>query len=135
MSEVHASIARMRGRANKPKQSAFVFRSWGGRRRGAGRKPTHEKAGTPHLTRPTLTGRHPLHLTLRPRQGVWNLRSKRCFQVIGQALLGLQGRGDLRVVHYSVQGNHMHLIAEAADKAALCAGAKSLAVRLAMKLN
>ncbi len=119
------------------RQTELTFRTHGGARRGAGRKPKNGvKAGVPHARRAELASRHPLHITLRPRAGVWNLRSRRAFQVIGRALLGLaRSRPDFRVVHFSVQGNHLHLIAEAEGKPALTEGARSLAVRLAMGLN
>ena len=40
-----------------------------------------------------------------------------------------------RVVHFSVQDNHLHLLVEADDSAALRKGARSLGVRLARAIN
>ena len=40
-------------------------------------------------------------------------------------------RGDFRLVHYSIQRDHAHLIVEAADRRALAAGMKSLGARVA----
>ena len=40
-----------------------------------------------------------------------------------------------RVVHFSLQSNHMHLIVEACDTIALSRGMKGLLVRLARRLN
>src|SRR5262249_1537002 len=40
-----------------------------------------------------------------------------------------------RLVKYSVQGNHVHLILEAPDRVALGRGMKGLGVRIARKLN
>ncbi|BDG09181.1 hypothetical protein [Anaeromyxobacter paludicola] len=124
-------------RTRRSRQADLAFRSHGGARRGAGRKPKNRvKAGASHAVRAELSPRHPVHLTLRPRAGVWNLRSRRAFRVIGRALLGLaSARRDFRVVHFSVQGNHLHLLAEVQGKSALTEGARSLAVRLAMGLN
>jgi hypothetical protein len=50
---------------------------------------------------------------------------------------GAQGvaRDGFRLVHYSVQGNHLHLLVEADDRTALMQGAKGLSVRLARALN
>ena len=109
--------------------------TWGGVREGAGRKPKGEKAGVPHRTRGPLASRYPLHLTWRMRDHVWNLRSRRSYKVIEAALfkaLHLQG---FRVVHYSVQGNHLHLIVEARDVEMLYTGFRRLGVRIAMGLN
>ena len=44
-------------------------------------------------------------------------------------------RGEFRVVHYSVQRNHVHLIVEAAGKPALGRGMKAVAARLARAAN
>ena len=44
-------------------------------------------------------------------------------------------RGDFRVTHYSLQGDHAHLIVEAMGKEALACGMKSIAARLARAVN
>ena len=44
-------------------------------------------------------------------------------------------RGEFRVVHYSVQRNHVHMIVEAAGKQALGRGMKAVASRLAFAVN
>ncbi|HET6921932.1 MAG TPA: hypothetical protein VFI16_02175, partial [Anaeromyxobacteraceae bacterium] len=49
----------------------------GGRRRGAGRKPTGERAGVSHHGRSDVGPRFPVHVTLRTLDHVWNLRSRR----------------------------------------------------------
>jgi hypothetical protein len=41
----------------------------------------------------------------------------------------------MQVVHFSVQGNHLHLIVEADGKDALSRAMKGLAVRVAVRLN
>jgi hypothetical protein len=51
-----------------------------------------------------------------------------------EAFNGGKGRSGIRLVHYSVQGNHLHLIVEAPDRA-LSRGMQGLAIRLARKLN
>jgi hypothetical protein len=40
-----------------------------------------------------------------------------------------------RVVHFSVQADHLHLLVEADDKRALSAGMRGLAVRIARRVN
>jgi REP element-mobilizing transposase RayT len=69
------------------------------------------------------------------RRGVWNLRSQRCFGPISEALRKLQRREGFRVVHFSVQGNHLHLVTEADDRAAMSNGMRALLIRIARKLN
>jgi REP element-mobilizing transposase RayT len=44
-------------------------------------------------------------------------------------------RGEFRVVHYSIQCDHAHLVVEAAGKQALGRGMKSIGVRFARAVN
>ena len=44
-------------------------------------------------------------------------------------------RGSFRVAHYSLQGDHAHLIVEAQGKEALACGMKSIGARLARAVN
>jgi REP element-mobilizing transposase RayT len=89
----------------------------------------------PHLRRPALAARHPVHATWRMRRGVWNLRTRRCFTALARAFWGGCDRFGFRLVHYSVQGNHLHLLVEAQDQRALARGMKGLGVRIARGLN
>ncbi len=107
----------------------------GGAREGAGRKP-RSGATVPHARRPSFDGeRHPVHVTLRMARNVWNLRSQRAFARVSKALHAEKQRGELRIVHYSVQGNHLHLIAEASDRLALARRMQGFGIRLAKLLN
>src|SRR5207247_9678032 len=78
---------------------------------------------------------HPLQVTLRMAQHVIQLRSLRSFRVIEEVLGEGANRFGLRVVRFSVQGNHIHLLVEANDKTALLRGMKGLSVRLAKGMN
>jgi len=69
------------------------------------------------------------------RRSVWNLRSQRCFGRISRALRAVQQREGFRILHFSVQGNHVHLIVEANDRAALTNGMRALLIRVARSLN
>ena len=73
-----------------------------------------------------------MHVTLRA-----GLRSLRSQQVARTLLGGLRdsNREWFRVVHYSVQHNHVHLIVEADDTAALSSGVRGLMVRIARRVN
>ena len=117
------------------KQTIMKFRTRGGARPGSGRKPKGERAGVSHLRRPILKARFPVHVTWRMRKGVWNLRSRRCFTVLARAFCAGANRFGLRLVHYSVQGNHLHLLVEARDERALSRGMNGMGVRVARGLN
>ncbi|TMA23319.1 MAG: hypothetical protein E6J85_02295 [Deltaproteobacteria bacterium] len=64
-----------------------------------------------------------------------SLRGPRSFRAIKEALRKGKERFGLRVTHFSVQGNHMHMLVEAEDAIALSRGMKGLAVRMARGLN
>jgi REP element-mobilizing transposase RayT len=60
-----------------------------------------------------------------------SLRSRRFLKVFRRSLRAVAKRGDFRVVHHSVQGDHVHMLVEASDKEALARGMKAVASRLA----
>lgn len=107
----------------------------GGKRRGAGRKPTNGSRERGHHAREDIDPRHPLHVVLRVRDDVGRLRSAPVFASVRRAIERAADSGSLRIVHFSVQGNHLHLLVEAASKAALTAGMRELAKWLAAAIN
>jgi putative transposase len=95
-------------------------RNWGGRREGAGRKKGR-RSGVAHRTRPVHKGRHPVHVTLRARRQLPSLRKQVLFIAIRRAF-GKTARSWFRIVHFSVQQAHVHLLVEADDKTSLTRG-------------
>jgi REP element-mobilizing transposase RayT len=122
-------------RRSRPRQVDLDLRTWGGRRAGAGRKPRGPQAGISHAPRPPVASAHPVPVTLRVRRHVFNLRSRRCFRVIRAAFVQARERHGMRLVHFSVQGNHLHLFVEARGRDALSRGMHGLSIRLARGLN
>jgi hypothetical protein len=55
--------------------------------------------------------------------------------VIKKAFWAGNSRFGFQLVHYSVQGNHIHLLVEAENRTALGRGMKGLGVRIARGLN
>ncbi len=76
-----------------------------------------------------------MHATLRVRSSVRSLRGNRSFAAVERALLVARDRLGVRVVHFAVLGNHLHLIVEADSSAALSRGMQGLTIRLAKALN
>jgi REP element-mobilizing transposase RayT len=74
-------------------------------------------------------------VTLRVRPGVPSLRGGAFVQEFRRSLAEASERGDFRVAHYSLQGNHAHLIVEAHGKEALGRGMMSIGARLARAVN
>ena len=102
----------------------------GGYRTGAGR-PARRPGIVHHVRRPGVPTGCPAHLTVRVRAGVGSLRSRAFVREFKASLAVACERGAFRVVHYSLQRDHVHLIVEAAGKQALGSGMKSIAARLA----
>jgi putative transposase len=121
----------------KPIQLALSLPRRGGRRKGTGRarKDGRPGPGVPHLRRPRLAARFPVHVTWRTSQGVWNLRSDGSFTRLTRAFYTSAVRFGYRIVHYAVMGNHVHLVVEARDEGALAIGMQSLGIRIAQSLN
>lgn len=113
----------------KPKQLEFKkIRGWGGRRNGAGRK---NLSGTvAHAAREKVDFRKPLHITIRLAEGLSGLRTKHMHEQFTVALLNAKAKG-LRVLHYSIEGNHVHLLVECADNKALASGMNSFGTSFA----
>jgi nitric oxide synthase oxygenase domain/subunit len=76
-----------------------------------------------------------VHVTLRVRPDVPSLRSVPLVREFQRSLAEARERGGFRVNHYSLQGDHAHMIVEARGKEALAAGMKSIGARLARAVN
>ena len=118
-------------------ESADVTRlqAHGGARRGTGRKPKGRVASVMHLARPRLSGREPVLVTLKFESTLPSARSQFAFRLILRSLACARDRFGMRVIQFSVQRDHIHLLVEAASSAALTRAMKGLAVRLARGLN
>ena len=68
---------------------------------------------------------------LRVRDGLPSLRRLGFIREIRKSFSAASERGDFRLVHYSVQSDHVHLIVEASDQDALGRGMKAINARIA----
>jgi REP element-mobilizing transposase RayT len=114
------------------------------RAKGTGRPATRKGSWVAHVARPWHDANHPVHVTLRVRRGVPNLRGHKLVATIGEGLRRASTanwarqkarRRTFRVIHFSVQPNHLHLIVEATSKTALSRGMQGLASGLARRVN
>ena len=121
----------------RPRQLALTLKAaprWGGPRVGAGRKPG-PKPAVRHVSREHFGRLTPAHVTVRVRSDVPSLRSIRIVHEVERTFAKGCERPDFRLVQYSLQGNHAHLIVEARDRAALGRGMMAIAARLARAVN
>jgi REP element-mobilizing transposase RayT len=115
-------------------QLELPIRSWGGRRPGAGRKSAPGRRDVPHRRRGVHDPRCPAHVTLRARPGLPSLRGDAVFAAV-RAALAASSTATFRVVHWSIQADHVHLLVEADGHLRLIRGLQGLAVRVARAAN
>ncbi len=121
----------------KPVQLGLSARGGrGGMRAGAGRKriARHKRSYVPHIRRPNVTRGTPVHVTLRCVAGLPSLRRANPQRII-EGVFAEENRRAFRLVHYSIQGNHLHLICEGNDTQSLSRGVQRLASLVARRLN
>lgn len=104
--------------------------SRGGRRPGCGRKRLKSK-GVAHRTRETVKRQTPMHINFKYKT---QIRNKDCLRLLKRAIVRAR-RFNLRIIHYSLQSNHIHLIVEADHNEILTAGMRSLTITFAKGLK
>ena len=116
----------------KPKRTFFH----GGKRDGAGRKQV--LPGRPrvkHRKRQETKARFPVLVTKRLLGDVANLRNYDLAPVLRRAFVYGCTFGKFRICQFSIMGNHIHLICEAENNAALAEGIKAWSVRVTKAIN
>src|SRR5262245_28868460 len=115
-------------------QREFVFRSWGGPRAGAGRPPVAARPRVPHRARGPHTSHTPVHVTMRTVAALPSLRNEAAFDAVRRTLAASSHDG-FRLILFSVQADHLHLLVEADGAERLVRGCQGLAVRVAKAVN
>jgi putative transposase len=87
-----------------------------------------------HVARPTHNERHPVLVTIRCVVAAPSLRSELVARTISTQITFAIRRG-VRVVHYTIQDNHLHLIVEASNKTELARGLQRVFSRIAFEVN
>ena len=117
------------------RQLEMCFEKRGGKRKGAGRKSYRETPYRRHVERERMNRGTPLHITLRLIGGLPSLRRMDSMFVVRQAFAAARNRHGMRIVHYAVLTNHIHVIVEAENRDAVANGMNGLQVRLIKRLN
>jgi REP element-mobilizing transposase RayT len=128
-------------RSRSPRQLAFGLKpkapkGRGGARPGAGRPaiPEHKRGYVVHRERPEIRKLMPAHVSLRLRDGRPSLRRKDVFRVLRRAVVVARRKG-LRIIHFSILSNHLHLLVETSQSRELSRELQSLAISFARHLN
>jgi len=124
-----------RARHAKRGQVEMVFRTHGGKRPGAGRKPRGTRAGACHQRRSSHDPRHPVHVTIRVVGSASGLRCKDMYLALREATIVTARREDFRIVQMSIQRDHLHLIVEAESRTALSNGIRGFSISAARQIN
>lgn len=133
--EALSAICYVTDMGHRTLQRELPFRYWGGARKGAGRKARSGLSRVAHRSRRLRSGQHPLHVTLRVNSRT--LRSQFVFPCIRRVFAAVNRRApeSFRIVEFSVQANHIHLLLEATSRDALLSGMRSLNTRLGIHAN
>ena len=108
--------------------------TWGGARRDAGPRPSPGRRRLSHHRRPAHDARCPAHITLRVRDDLPSLRLSSIFPVVRSAIAA-GSTPTFRVVQFSVQRDHVHLLVEADASIGLARGMHGLTIRIARAVN
>ena len=129
------ACSKARGR-RRPVQLGLehAYRGRGGPRPGAGRRPGRGRRRVAHRRRPAVRRDRPQHVTLRLLGGLPRLRRSREHEALRSAIRKGH-KADFRVCHYAILDNHIHLVVEADDRAALSRGMKGLKNRMTRAIN
>jgi REP element-mobilizing transposase RayT len=85
--------------------------------------------------RPEHDARHPVLVTCRIARDLRTLRTRRMYRAIRSATRIAARRSDFRIVHLSIQKDHLHLIVEADGKVALARGMQGFAISAAKQIH
>jgi REP element-mobilizing transposase RayT len=91
--------------------------------------------GQQHAKRWPVSPQTPVHVTVRVRRRLPNLRKPLCRRAILDAFDAGKNRFGFRLIEFSIQSNHLHLICEAGDRPQFVRGIQGLLVRIAKALN
>jgi REP element-mobilizing transposase RayT len=129
------SYAQIKMRRGEQAEIDFRGRTWGGPRKGAGRKKLTKKSDPVHRPREEHASWKPVHVVLRTASGVGRLRRRETYAAVRQAVACVARRTDFRVVHLSIQHNHLHLLVEAEHTEALAKGMQAFGTSAAKAIN
>jgi REP element-mobilizing transposase RayT len=118
----------------KWQQLALAPRTWGGRRKGAGRK-RRAFSRVPHRRRPILVRRTVVHIVVKLVREAGVLRRMKLAPLLRRAFTAGALRGGFRVCHFSIQRSHIHLVVEVDSTQAMGRGMQAWSGRLARLLN
>ena len=101
--------------------------------KGAGR-PAKVDRGIRHISREKINRPSALHLTIKVRENKADIKNKRILKALHYAIRRARLQG-LRVVHYTLEYNHVHLLVEANDNKSVQKGMQALGISFSKAIN
>ena len=114
-------------------QLSFEMRSHGGSRKRSGRKKRIENEPK-HVARAEVDSRIPMHISFKLIPGTPCLRTPKFMKEFALILANARRRG-LRVQQYTIESNHIHLLAEADSNSQVSRGMSSLKISIVWALR
>jgi len=118
------------GRKRPMGQSEMDFMTH--KKRGRKKSPN---SGVSHGTRPVVKASCPMHVTKKLAADLPGLRCPEAWAVITGAIRQANSRGLVRVIEFTVQGDHLHMLCEGGDARAVGRGLGGLFTSVARQLN
>ncbi|MBC7711716.1 MAG: transposase [Rhizobacter sp.] len=99
----------------------------------AGRPAIHDR-GIRHISRPKVLKPTPLHLTIKVRSNKADIQNKIILKSLHRAIIRGRLKG-LKIIHYALEYNHVHLLVEACNNIVLHKGMQALGITFSKGIN
>lgn len=99
----------------------------------AGRPAIHDK-GIRHIKREKVNKQTSLHLTIKVRKDKADIKNKHILKALHHAIKRARFK-RLKIIHYSLEYNHVHLLAESYDEKILHCSMQAFGISLAKQIN
>lgn len=99
----------------------------------AGRPSTVDR-GIRHISRDRLYRPTSLHLTIKVRENKADIKTKKILKALHHAIKRARLK-ELKIIHYTLEHNHLHLLVEASDNLILHKGMQALGITLSKAIN
>lgn len=102
-------------------------------RKRAGRKAKHDR-GVRHIKRERFFKDCSFHITIKVKQNKADIQNKQILKGLHRAILKARRKG-VRVIHYTLEYNHVHLLVEASNNLLLSKAMQSFGITFAKYIN
>lgn len=99
----------------------------------SGRKPLHDR-GIRHVKRDRITKLTSMHITIKVRENKADIKSKKILNALHHAIWRARLK-RIRVIHYTLEFNHVHLLVEADCHKVMHRGMQAFGISIAKAIN